>query len=90
MAKKYPNKDDSTFENSDEANFKQSEGKRYNVVYKDNASMEITVGGELLRFEAHKLNPVHPEKYKDGVPESVINHPDFKWTNKYFTITEKN
>ena len=58
----------------------------YNVIFRDNRSFELTVGREFLRFEPHVTNPVVPEKYKNGVPESIISHPDFKIKKDYFNI----
>lgn len=91
MAKnKYP-KDggDEKFENSEGSNYKQSDVSRYNVINRENSVMEVTVGRELLRFEAHGINPVSPEEYKDGLPRELVEHPDFQSAKKYFTIVER-
>jgi hypothetical protein len=92
MAKDKVGTNPERYENSPQENYKNSEivtGKEYIVVCKRNASHEVYVGGELLRFEANIHNPVYPEKYSKGVPESIINHPDFQSAIQYFTIIEK-
>ena len=61
----------------------------YNVIFRDNRSFEMTVGNEFFRFEPHITNPVLPEKYKNGVPESIISHPDFKIKKDYFNVFKK-
>lgn len=83
MAKKEP----STFENSSPSNYQQSE-KKYSVRYRFNGSMEIYVGTNRIKFEAHKTNPVFPSEYSDGIPESIVNHPDFQSQKKYFSVTQ--
>jgi hypothetical protein len=62
--------------------------KKYSVTYKLNSSTEIIVGGVLLKFVAHKRNPVYPENFSNGVPESIVNHKDFLPSKKYFVVTE--
>jgi len=91
---KYP-KDDKTFKQSEEKVYKQSE-RLFKVVFKQNRSAEVFIPTtrEDLRFEAHIENPIFPlgkdgkPKYKDGVPESVINDPDFQSIAKNFNIME--
>jgi len=88
---RFPSKE-KKYENTPEANFKNSEVKesnKFNVIYKQNGSMELTVGRELLHFEAHKTNPVFPAKYKDGLPKEIIEHPDFQTAKNYFIVTKK-
>lgn len=92
MAKNKVGEDEKTYKNTEEEIYKNSEidkKKKYIVVYKHNSSMEIYVGKEFLRFEANINNPVYPDKYKDGLPESIISHPDFIKQKKYFTVIEK-
>jgi hypothetical protein len=77
---------------NDEANFRNSDipnEKKYIVVHKFNSPIEIYIGREFLKFEAHTPNPIYPEKYQDGLPESIINHPDFQAAAKNFTVIEK-
>jgi hypothetical protein len=91
MAKKsgmFPRKDDSkTFKNSEAVLYQAS--PKFNVIHRENCSLEITVGRELLRFEAHGINPVWPEKYKKGLPKEIIEHPDFQTAKKYFTVVKQ-
>ena len=63
-------------------------GKRYSVSHRQNGSIEIYVAGIFMKFEAHRTNPVIPVEFKDGVPESVVKHPDFEMMRKYFIVTE--
>ena len=78
-----------TYTGSDPANFKQSE-RIYQVRFTQNRKYELKVGREILIFMAGAINPCFPEKYKNGVPESVISHPDFAKAKSMFAITEGN
>ena len=92
MAKNKVGEASAGYQNSPQENYKNSEipvEKQYIVVCKRNASHEIYVGGELLRFEANTHNPVFPEKYVKGVPGRIISHPDFQKSINYFTVIEK-
>lgn len=82
--------EDQTFANSQGANYKQSEnsGKKYTVVYKNNGSRELYVAGMLMRFEAHRPNPVFPRQYGNGLPEWIVKHPDFVSAESEFTVRE--
>lgn len=61
----------------------------YNVVFKQNRKFEIKIGREFLIFEGGKVNPVYPDKYKDGLPKAMIDNKDFQSQVKYFTVTKK-
>lgn len=63
--------------------------KVYSLLVRENAPFECFVGGQKMMFRARGLNPFFPEKFSDGVPESIVNHPDFSELKKYFVITEK-
>jgi hypothetical protein len=69
------------------ANFKQSE-RLYTVRFIQNRKYELKVGREILIFHGGIINPIFPEKYQKGVPESIISHPDFAKAKSMFAITE--
>ena len=72
--------------------FKQSETPEeqlYTVIYKGNRSREITVNGERLLFRGGSINPVHPEKYRSGVPGNIVENPEFKSQAKDFSIKKQ-
>lgn len=62
--------------------------KKYTVYFKQNRPYEVYVGRELLRFDPCGINPVSPAKYRKGVPESVVMHPDFISEMQNFTVRE--
>lgn len=74
-----------------EANYKASEETNqpvlYDVTYRSNKSFELHVNREVLRFEAGIVNPVSPIEYKKGVPESIINSPEFKVQSQFFNVS---
>jgi hypothetical protein len=71
-----------------EPNYKQSE-KLFDVSFRENRVYEIYIGREFFRFEGQRANPVLPECYSGGVPETIVNHPDFKIHSNRFNIIEK-
>jgi len=68
---------------------KKKTTKRYNALNKQNAPIEIFINREMIKFDAHGLNPVYPKRYSAGIPAETIEHPDFKSVSKYFSVTEK-
>ncbi len=62
--------------------------KTKRVVFKHNRSFDLRIGQEVIRFAPHGVNPEYPEKYKDGLPDDIINHRDFESHRNYFVITE--
>jgi hypothetical protein len=78
--------EDKTFASSEE-NIKAE--ALYTVSFRENRSFELFVRGERILFHGRKLNPVYPEKYKNGLPEELINSTDFKASAKYFNIVKK-
>lgn len=68
-----------------ENQFNQSE-RKFKVVMKFNFPFELYVNRELLKWNAYGINPWHPEKYKSGIPESIINSKAFQNARNYFTI----
>ena len=81
-----------TFKNTKTDNiYKQSEIKTedlYRVVFKQNRSFELFVNNEKLIWNSHGINPIYPEKYINGLPESIINDKDFKVAQKYFSVSK--
>ena len=90
--KKFPAEDQNTDKKvgKNEEKFKQSEPKEklYKIIWTQNRSRELRIGRENLMFTPYGINPYFPEKYRDGVSEKLINHPDFETQKKYFTIKE--
>ena len=67
---------------------KDSKKKLYRVVFRENRTHECRVGLETIIWSPRGKNPIFPLKYKDGLPEEIINHHDFEPQKKYFVITE--
>ena len=68
---------------------KTAKEKMYNIVFRQNRTMEVRIKGETIRWEPNGKNPVWPLRFQDGIPESTLNHKDFNYHKKYFVITEK-
>lgn len=85
--KKYPEKEEIYKQSEKKEIYKQSE-KKFNVMFKSNRRFELHVNREVLIFEGRKLNPIYPEKYREGIPENIINKPNFQTHKKYFNVME--
>lgn len=81
-----------TFENTKiNETYKQSEIKSenlYRVIFKQNRQFELFINNEKIIWTSNGINPAFPDKYKNGLPESIINNPDFKTNQKYFTVVK--
>lgn len=58
----------------------------HQVVFKEDRAFELFVGGERILFMGRRPNPVWPAKYADGLPDRVLDHPDFKTHANYFNV----
>jgi hypothetical protein len=77
---------------TDPANFQNSDipkKRKYIVVHKFNCPLELNIGGVEIKFEPHGRNPIFPAEFKDGIPDTIINHPDFISAADNFVILEK-
>lgn len=90
MSRKYKQSEpnpDNVFQAS--ADQPETGDKLFNVTFRENRTFEVRVRRETIRFEGGRMNPVFPEKYRDGVPESVLNTDEFQSQIKFFNITER-
>lgn len=60
----------------------------YPVIFKEDRTFELYVAGERIVFSSRTRNPIYPEKYAEGLPDSILNHPDFKSHSQYFNVVK--
>ncbi len=85
---KYPDERKDVYKASEKEPFKATREKKYRVVFKHNRSFDLRVNQETIKFSPHGINPEFPEKYKNGIPEKIVNSKDFQSHKNYFVVTE--
>lgn len=86
---KYPIESKEVYENTKPEVFKATREKKYRLVFKHNRSFDLRIAQETIRFAPHGVNPEFPEKYKNGIPEKIVNSKDFQSHKNYFVVTEE-
>jgi len=68
---------------------KNWKGPIMDVAFRHNRSFELRAFNETIRWEPRGRNPVSPDRFKDGLPQELIESKYFKSHSEYFTVRTK-